>query len=991
MAKYKRIRLRRDSRANWEASNPRLALGEIGIDMTELRLKAGNGIDRWNELSYLDKAVYDRLDRDSQAIADRITEILQRIADNRAELQNLIQNARSELAEDLAKLGASVNAEVQRLDSELDSAETALGGRMDSIEIQQASDSEAVAQAVENMTRAEAELNVRMDTIVGQTTEDTEILDARVDYEGQTYANLGENIRSTQSRLSSFANQIRDELQPQIDNASNALTAFIIEYSRNIDSNIDGLKAQRDIDIVDIERELTALSNAGYELVLALNDEFEHRRGDIEKLREAAKQSDESIRGNIDQLQRQIDIIANACMLAETGSEAAQSALKALIIGNSQETQYQLDTICRAVWNLAASVDEKVSEKTVAGLSEKIAQTDAHVSELEEALSKYEDKSPVNWSDAKKLQIPEPRLAIVNFSGISSMPTTKTDNAKAFMEFWDLQGNYFKKKILCSAQGNSSMNFVKKNVKLDMLNSPLDDNVWDDDDTFDLKIGSWVEQDGFHLKAYYTDFFRGIAVPSYKLWDEIMRFNGVMKDRPWKKALVDMDSISTATKGFDDIADMTLQLDTGALCHPDGFPCLVYLNGAFYGIFSWQIKKQRKNYHMDKSTAEHIHLDGNVNPQCFWNGVIDWTAFEIRNPSKLYTMSGAKYDGDAPQELIDSTSEYYNSGNKDHKRSAKVKKYVQDLAANFQTLKSLYAAYSTDPTDENLSAVKAKYEELFDVENMRDYMIFGDIIRNVDGLSKNWQWTTYDGLKWYVNAYDLDMSFGGHWLGTQIEPPLTGHVTTSRSIPPGYITRLYNSELEARYSELRNAGIISSENIMAKLLDWTDRIGESNFESEYKKWPDSPCNNDNIVDENYWELERDENGEPIKGNSSTYNEETEYYVDDECYYGISSVMGFYKFKCVQGCINKAPITTFRHRDSIYRVRKWIDEEIQNMDSLYHYQGKEDISGLTREMHAVQDNLELVNNILSQAVPDYPDAFIVSDAEVEEALERILGI
>ena len=292
MAKYKRIRLRRDSRANWEASNPRLALGEIGIDMTELRLKAGNGIDRWNELSYLDKAVYDRLDRDSQAIADRITEILQRIADNRAELQNLIQNARSELAEDLAKLGASVNAEVQRLDSELDSAETALGGRMDSIEIQQASDSEAVAQAVENMTRAEAELNVRMDTIVGQTTEDTEILDARVDYEGQTYANLGENIRSTQSRLSSFANQIRDELQPQIDNASNALTAFIIEYSRNIDSNIDGLKAQRDIDVVDIERELTALSNAGYELVLALNDEFEHRRGDIEKLREAAKQSD---------------------------------------------------------------------------------------------------------------------------------------------------------------------------------------------------------------------------------------------------------------------------------------------------------------------------------------------------------------------------------------------------------------------------------------------------------------------------------------------------------------------------------------------------------------------------------------------------------------------------------------------------------------------------------------------------------------------------
>ena len=47
----------------------------------------------------------------------------------------------------------------------------------------------------------------------------------------------------------------------------------------------------------------------------------------------------------------------------------------------------------------------------------------------------------------------------------------------------------------------------------------------------------------------------------------------------------------------------------------------MYLNGEFYGVFSWQIKKQRKNYHINKITVEHIHIDGSLYIQYFWNGV----------------------------------------------------------------------------------------------------------------------------------------------------------------------------------------------------------------------------------------------------------------------------------------------------------------------------------------------------------------------------------
>lgn len=456
-------------------------------------------------------------------------------------------------------------------------------------------------------------------------------------------------------------------------------------------------------------------------------------------------------------------------------------------------------------------------------------------------------KSPVDWSKSTSIQIPEPRCAVVNITGINAMPTSKTADLTAYMEFHDMQGNYFRKKILCSAQGNSSMAYIKKNVKFDLLN--------EDDSEFDMKIGNWPVQDGFHLKAYYTDFFRGVGAVSYKVCDEIMRFNGILRDRPYKKALLDMSSIKTSGTALNNPEDLTLQTDTGALCHPDGFPCIVYLNGTFYGIFSWQIKKHRKNYHLEKSKVEHIHLDGSLTTGYFWDGNINWGAFEIRNPNRLYTMNGKKYDGDAPKELIDETSANYDPENKDHVRSAQVKRYIQDFLRRFAELKAV-------PSRE-------KYEELFDWENQRDYLIFGDVVKNSDGFHKNWQWFTYDGIKWYVGAYDLDMSFGGHFQGTNITAPLTGHINTSLAIPTGYITSLYNSELEERYRELRDAGIIDADHIARKLEDWTRRISTENYELEYERWPNSPC-------------------------------------------------------------------ILKYTDSIYRVRKWLDAEIANMDKVYHY-------------------------------------------------------
>lgn len=236
-------------------------------------------------------------------------------------------------------------------------------------------------------------------------------------------------------------------------------------------------------------------------------------------------------------------------------------------------------------------------------------------------------------SDEKELHIGKPYCAKVNFIGITDVPTTKTADVEAYMEFWDMNGNYFKKEVIVNAQGNSTLGHPKRNISIDICNN----NGWDDDDTFKLQIGAWVPQDSFQIKAFYSDPFRCVSPVVYELYDEILKTRGSLKDYVWKKALLDLDSVtSTSTGGT--VEDAQKQFTNGAKCLSDGFPCIVYMEGEFYGIYAWQLKKHRDNYQMSKKKAKHIHLDGVLGTDTFFNHKTDaefWTWFEVRNPKSL--------------------------------------------------------------------------------------------------------------------------------------------------------------------------------------------------------------------------------------------------------------------------------------------------------------------------------------------------------------------
>lgn len=513
--------------------------------------------------------------------------------------------------------------------------------------------------------------------------------------------------------------------------------------------------------------------------------------------------------------------------------------------------------------------------------------------------------SPIDWSEHSLIELPIPRqCAKVNIISETGLATTKTQDKQGYLQYWDKDGNYFKKPIIFNAQGSSSMGYIEKNQSIDFTDC-------------EIKFGNWVVQDSFHFKCYYIDVFRGIANIAYNYVEEIIKYKKCRSNR------FHMYPTGTDTKSGS--GNFSKDFGDNALCHPDGFPIEVYVNGEYYGLFAWNLKKHRKNYSMNKKDATSTLLDGVITWGTFFGGSIDWTQFELRNPKDLCTMDGAEYDADTNcNELIDSTSDVYDETNTAHTNSNTIKAILQECSAVLPQIKA----------ETDIDAAKTLFEQWFDKDMTIVYEIISNVISNFDGYAKNWQWTIYNKVM-APNFYDLDSIFGRHWRGTHILYDVTTMFGTSTSLPTGQALRLYKDEFDTVYKELRDNGMISVDYIMNFVYDWIDRVGIDAIERNIDKWTPPSYRNPNVNTE-YWICQG-----VIDSTEIDYDAETTYNVDDICYYGKTIA---YKFKCIKSCVGQAPFTKFYAAypfeygmfDSPERVKLYITERIAYLDSYFNY-------------------------------------------------------
>lgn len=503
-------------------------------------------------------------------------------------------------------------------------------------------------------------------------------------------------------------------------------------------------------------------------------------------------------------------------------------------------------------------------------------------------------ENPSDFSKDSHIELPIPRIAAQVSIYAPKLPTTKQDDIEAEIEYNDKDGNYFRKPIILNAQGSSSMNYYVKNMAIDL------------NDGCEIKFGDFPTQDSFHLKKYYIDAFRGQCIVGYWLMEQVYKSRPIGHQYPYEYSYLN-DSVT------DGLGDVKKDFFTGAKCHPDGFPIIItWVNTetkeeTWMGVYAWNLKKSKEVYNCDKKKAENIILDGNVRPVSLWNGTVDWTAFEIRNPKSLIDIDGNKYDGDSPKELSNTDA-----------LSKKVKGYIERFAGAVAEIKA--------------NKTKEMFEKYFIPDIMIDFFLFNQITYNIDGIERNTIWVSYTGNILNPTLYDLDSIFGQHASGTFIfsDSAYSNILGLYNTLPTFYLHELYLDEIEKRYAELRNTGIFTVENVKALFDKWCTSVGYDNFKKEFETYPETHSyRKSNVVEQ--WELEGwvygdkyDPNKTYSKGDICNYMGMT--FKAKETVTGITPTKNLYQHYIQQGGFY----------NSVQRVCNWLSQRIAFLDKTFNY-------------------------------------------------------
>lgn len=341
---------------------------------------------------------------------------------------------------------------------------------------------------------------------------------------------------------------------------------------------------------------------------------------------------------------------------------------------------------------------------------------------------------------------------------------------------FDIDGEVFSAYCLLSVQGATSAAYPKKNMSIELY----PDATYAE--TISLKIGEVLPHDEWVFKANWIDSTHVRNTLCYNLWNKVVETR-----RGWPKREIDNTYVGKLGAAA---------VDTGATGHPRGYACILYLNGDFYGIGDLMIGKKRKNYNIAKNEATQILIgfDGAVNIPA----LPDDGTWELKAPSKSHDETDAALDA--------------------------WRAFASSSQADFTANAGMH----------------------LDATNIIDFYVFMCVICAPDCTQKNTQFLTWDGVKWFFMPYDLDTVFGLRWDGKEIAyaPTLNlfdnGLVMGVNRTFWNKVRTTWLTEMNARYAELRDAGVFSVDTVYTLARDLMSRYSEEMFAAEYALWPTVP-------------------------------------------------------------------------------------------------------------------------------------------------------
>lgn len=432
-----------------------------------------------------------------------------------------------------------------------------------------------------------------------------------------------------------------------------------------------------------------------------------------------------------------------------------------------------------------------ISFKAISTYSNVIDAT-AYIYEISIKSSIYDGLVDVTYSPDKHLPVGLTRVDIS-----SELITVKSDHTLSGIPAKNVDFKYTfdtGKVFTCKAdidyQGASSLGYPKKNLKIDLLD--------DEGEAVELRIGTWIPMDGFHLKANWVDSTHCRNIIANRVIEQIYLSRG---ERPW-------DAYNDYSE-----SDLLKRIDTGAIGHVDGFPIEIYINNEYVGLYTFNLNKHRSNFNMKKSNTNQIQIQMGVGMT--WNTLpVKWTAMEIRNPKS-------------------------DSGNEEFTEA------VEPAEGEVKTAIERFAEFCNGATLASPTFTKEDFKDYLNIPFWIDFILFCDFTGNWDGYINNTMMCTWDGLHWAPLVYDLDSVFGSEGGGSYDTYNVYIKVYDNNQQIIKKIIDYYNDELIKRYIELRATGIFSVGNINKLINDFMVNIGENGYEKEQELWPNTPSNGGN--------------------------------------------------------------------------------------------------------------------------------------------------